>query len=101
MDITNCRNCGGELDRYGHCPYCGTNYKRLNQIDIKDFETTDIEIRVKRGDNTLILPLRGRISEIEVRNDSAEAILMDGTIMHRMVSSPSVRFEFDGVINND
>lgn len=98
MNITNCRNCGGILDRYGHCPYCGTNYKKLNQIDIEDFELIDIEIRIKRNDNTFILPVRGHISEIEISQDTADISLFAKNTILKTYGYSSLRFEFDGVV---
>lgn len=97
MDITNCSNCGGILDKYGHCNYCGTTYKRPNQVDIPEDTVTDIELRFQRGKEVFILPLTGRISSLEIIPEYESYTMMNGMVCKAKLGT-TVNFEFNGSV---
>lgn len=89
MLVTNCPNCAGELAKDGKCPYCGTHVRMANELDIDatnwwGSDTVSIQINIKRGDETIILPVRGQIGSL--------------TINHSPHSYPEVEFDFYGSV---
>ena len=78
MMLTNCPNCAGELTRDGKCTYCGTHARFANELDVNFdnllFNNNAIEImmHVKNGNETIILPVRGRIESLTVKHSAYE-----------------------------
>lgn len=72
--MSNCPNCGGVLDRAGHCGYCGTNVvPNLNIFSGNAFSYGSItELNINVTDpwgTTFTIPLRGSIDGVEVKMD--------------------------------
>lgn len=85
--ITNCPNCGGELTSDGYCQYCNTKVRLANAMEI--------EIRVKRGDETIIIPFEGYLQSIDMRYETTD-IYFDNKKYAYMPSRPSVDLAFSG-----
>ena len=66
MKITNCPNCGAPLDIIGRCKYCGTNVKIVNSLNI-DNRQIELNILVKDGNDVVILPVVGRINDLQIK----------------------------------
>ena len=86
--ITNCPNCGGILERGGHCPYCGTDINIVHDINISDRtmmgEDVEINLVMRNGKNVSVLPLKGRVSNITIIADD--------------YALPEINLEFEGTI---
>lgn len=102
MLVTNCPNCGGVLNE-GKCPYCDTQVRFANELDIKTEniygEVVTISLNVKRGNKTIIYPFVGHLHEISIdssdcfrRYDSGASFI---TVRH---SYPSARLVFEGTL---
>lgn len=96
---SNCHNCGAALVN-GKCEYCGTTVRWANEIDIllNDWGTEPIELslNLKKGTNTYILPLIGHIDNINISDDSVNAVDALGHIIKTFVISRNVDFTFSG-----
>lgn len=82
MSITNCPNCGAPLDKLGYCGYCNTMVHIDKNLEINGYKPLDINIVVKQGNEFHILPLMGRIDNLEILLSDAER--------------PEVKFNFYG-----
>lgn len=84
MSITNCPNCGAPLDKLGYCEYCNTTVHIDRNLEINGCKPLDINIVIKQGNEFHILPLRGKIDNLEI-------LLSDSV-------RPEVKFDFYGSI---
>ena len=98
---TNCPNCAGALQPDGNCPYCGTHVRYANELDIDAGDLwhgsmVEIMIHIKRGNETILLPVRGSVNSITVTNDTANYDYYDSEriVPYLMVRRPP-RVEFD------
>lgn len=87
--ITNCPNCGAPLDKAGYCSYCKTNV--VPNLDIFKGDTFGygslLELNLNVIDpwgNSMTIPLKGHIDNIEFRMTPCEAT--------------SITFTFEGEI---
>lgn len=90
-NITNCPNCGGILERGGHCPYCGADINIVHDIIVSDRtmlgEDVELNLVMRHGKTVNILPLKGRISNITIRTED--------------FAMPDINVEFEGTIRKD
>ena len=97
--VTNCPNCGGELTSDGYCQYCNTKVRLANAMEIETGQfvskPVEIEIRVKQGDETIIIPFEGHLQSIDMKFDSVD-IYADGKKYATLPSRPSVDLAFSG-----
>ena len=82
--ITNCPNCGAPLDKAGYCSYCSTNVvPNLNVFRGNTFGYGSIlELNLNVIDpwgNSMTIPLRGHISNIELTLDPYESNTVEFT----------------------
>ena len=97
--ITNCPNCAGVLIE-GKCPYCGTHVRYANELNIEygiKAEPIEVQLNIRQGDSVLILPLKGRITDITMSTDHNN-YYVDGRPVLSMVVQNNVQFTFDGII---
>lgn len=80
MLLTNCPNCGGELTSEGFCNYCKTKIRYANEIEISNDSmfsmpgAVEILIKVKRGNEIVLVPFRGCLEMIEEHFDTVCAM---------------------------
>lgn len=53
--LKNCPSCGGTLDDNGRCPYCNSKVYDLTDINIDVNSHDRIKLKLKCGDNTVIM----------------------------------------------
>lgn len=97
--ITNCPNCAGVLIE-GKCPYCGTHVRYANELDIEGgiwSKPIELQVNIKQGDTTLILPLIGRITEVAINTEHG-GYYADSRQIARVAVQRNVQFTFDGII---
>jgi len=101
MLSTNCPNCGGVLDD-GKCPYCGTKVRFANEIDLLDFGSgeTEICINLKKGNDTFVLPIRGRLTSVEIKPEY-HTLYSDGIPFLDLQPIRYVSVVFDGIIDQN
>lgn len=96
--VTNCPNCGGELTSDGYCQYCSTKVRLANAMEIETGQfvskPVEIEIRVKRGDETTIIPFEGYLQSINMQYDTD--IYFDNKRCGCIQNRPSVDLAFSG-----
>lgn len=97
--VTNCPNCGGELTSDGYCQYCDTKVRLANAMEIETGQfvskPVEIEIRVKRGDETIIIPFEGYLQSIDIQYETTD-IYFDNKKYAYMLNRPSVDLTFSG-----
>lgn len=97
--VANCPNCGGELTSDGYCQYCNTKVRLANAMEIETGQfvskPVEIEIRVKRGGETIIIPFEGYLQSIDMKFDSVDIYYGDKKCAH-IPSRPSVDLTFSG-----
>ena len=79
---TNCPNCAGALQPDGNCPYCGTHVRFANELDIDGdnwlgSNQVEIMMRIKKGNEMIVMPIVGRIESISVSHSPCELPLVD------------------------
>lgn len=79
---TNCPNCAGALQPDGNCPYCGTHVRYANELDIDGdnwlgSNQVEIMMRIKKGNEMIVMPIVGRIESISVSHSPYELPLVD------------------------
>jgi hypothetical protein len=76
--LKNCPNCGGVLDDTGRCMYCKSKVYDLTDINI-DMNSNDIMLmKVKHGDQTIIMKVRPVNMSIKMEPSYDELIAMNG-----------------------
>ena len=76
--LKNCPNCGGVLDDTGRCMYCKSKVYDLTDINI-DMDSHDIMLmKVKHGDQTIIMKVRPVNMSIKMEPSYDELIAMNG-----------------------
>ena len=112
MNITNCSNCGGVLDRTGLCPYCGTTYKKINNIEQfiqtsngKVTYSSEIDINISfvdQNNNVFILPVSGKFSDISINQDSVICYSGPGDkLLSFHGSSLKIYMNFEGYLRKE
>lgn len=97
--ITNCPNCAAPL-KDGKCPYCGTHVRLANELDFNtDNPIMEIMLRVKRGNELILFPLRGRINNVSVSYPSC-GYTYNGETSFMRHTLPEVEFTFDGIVDD-
>lgn len=97
--ITNCPNCGGELTEEGFCNYCNTKVRLANkvEVDISSFlnSKVEIELKVKQGDKTVIIPFTGMLTSYDILYDP---VFCEIGNHHRCIGNndPRVTLTFEG-----
>lgn len=102
MLVTNCPNCGGVLNE-GKCPYCDTQVRFANELDIKANDISrsrvQISLNVKRGNETIIFPFVGYLHEINIdHSDCFRHYDSGASIKTVRCSYPSARLVFEGTL---
>lgn len=96
---TNCPNCGSVLVG-GHCEYCGTTVRLVNQILVDNnglfSKPTDVILTIRNNTDVVIVPLTGQITDISYSLNTAYA----DSIAY-CFDEPNVSFNFEGRINNE
>lgn len=98
---TNCPNCGGIL-KDGICEYCGTKVDIANKIEVFGGKMCEVNLVLKMGNETQVLPLEGYVGKIEVNHDTdcISAMNLDGTLHRFLNTRRTVEFNFVGEIRN-
>lgn len=96
--ITNCPNCAAPL-KDGKCHYCGTHVRLANELDFNtDNPIMEIMLRVKRGNELILFPLRGRINNVSVSYPSCSFTYGETSFMRHTL--PEVEFTFNGIVDD-
>ena len=96
--ITNCPNCAAPL-KDGNCPYCGTHVRLANELDFNtDNPIMEIMLRVKRCDELILFPLKGRISNVSINYSSCSYTYGETSFMR--YTPPEVEFTFNGIVDD-
>ena len=103
MLITNCPNCGGELQSTGECKYCGTHVRFENELNISAGERVEILIKkTEKHDGKeciSLVPFRGFLTSIDFRWPELEcADLYCTKPIYIFPQRPTVRLEFEGTV---
>lgn len=61
--LHNCPNCGGTLQDYGACMFCGSKVYDFVSIDMENFKPT--YLRIKRAGKIIIVPVRFEFGSID------------------------------------
>lgn len=88
MLLTNCPNCAGELEKGGYCRYCNTHVRMANELDVdfSNFGKMELMINVKQGNETVLIPCIGCITNV-VKSYS-------------YMELPEIEFTFQGYISD-
>lgn len=96
---TNCPNCGAPLKK-GQCEYCGTKVQAANELDILcngfSMENIELTLNIKQDENIYVLPLVGRINDVSIYNETADAYDVYGHLIKSFVTNKYVDFTFSG-----
>lgn len=96
---TNCPNCGAVL-KNGQCEYCGTKVQAANELDIlcngHSMENIELTLNIKQDGNIYVLPLIGRINDISIYSEEANACDALGHVLKSFVTGRHVDFTFSG-----
>ena len=100
--MSNCPNCGGVLDESGYCPYCETKVRFANEIDITSglfgSENVELMIHINQGDETILLPVIGKIRSINIITNPEYGYCADNKCLCVIPGLPEVDISFCGVI---
>lgn len=98
---TNCPNCGGIL-KDGLCEYCGTKVDIANKVEVFGGKMCEVNLVLKMGNETQVLPLTGCVDNIEVKYDYETICCrtMDGTLHRVLNPRRTVEFNFVGEIRD-
>lgn len=98
---TNCPNCGSVLID-GHCEYCGTTVRLVNQLEIDNTglfsKPTDVILTIRNNKDVAIVPLTGHITNISYNYETAYA---EDMMTAYCFDLPMVSFNFEGRLNNE
>ena len=99
--ITNCPNCAAPL-KDGKCPYCGTHVRLANELDFNtDNPIMEFMLRVIRGNELILYPLRGSISNVSVSYPTSRYFSYDISRPFVIHEPPEVEFTFNGIVDNN
>lgn len=78
--LKNCPSCGGELDDNGRCLYCKSKVYDLTDINI-DLNSHDIiKLKMKCGENTIIMNCYPANISMEQSYSPCTAVHYDGSV---------------------
>ena len=100
--LHNCPNCGAPLEADGYCQYCKTKIRYSNELEVEQInrfyqKPMEILLKVKEGDNTIIFPIRGYLSEITLDRYS-DSVSCENMIMYRHPTD--ISFTVDGYLTD-
>jgi hypothetical protein len=108
--LTNCPNCGAQLNAAGDCAYCKTKVRYENSIRLSEDDPfyNQCEILIKRerkdadGNKYIVyVPFIGRLTSVEMSTFVDSCYVPDitgGTKPYRMSPVNEMRLMFDGYV---
>jgi len=81
-ELKNCPSCGGTLDDNGRCPYCNSKVYDLTDINIDVNSHDRIKLKLKCGDNTMVMDCYPASLSWDISNDYLDCRAFDGTICY-------------------
>ena len=92
-EIKNCPSCGGTLDDNGRCLYCKSKVYDLTDINI-DLNSRDIiKLRMKHGNNTIIMDCYPASVSMEQSCFPYTAVHEDGSVFLRGATETTIKLE--------
>lgn len=87
MSMTNCINCGSAKDIHAKvCPFCGTSYFDLTDIDLSQDRRQPCVVRFKYGENVFQMKAFVSLAELTVCPDYMDITSLDD-YTHRYIST--------------
>lgn len=101
--LSNCPNCGAPLRSDGYCEYCKTKIRYANHIEILNGweeirNNVEILLKIERDNTTILVPFKGRLSQLTMENTS-DCFLYADDNPYCIMSHPEVTLTFEGFLS--